>query len=172
MIQRFERINYAKRADRVVIRHGRGRVVAIIEIMSPGNKESRHAFRSFVEKAADILSQGIHRAVGKHVTRRILGNVAFLDEDHSSITKAGPQTACRRSVQAVDRLETERPSRLAMKLHETDAVELKQSELESLAAQNVADPNRIAQAVRRTVGKWVGETYRRQPMIVPTVIEI
>ena len=31
---------------------------------------------------------------------------------------------------------------------------------------------RIAQAVRRTVGKWVGETYRRQPMIVPTVIEI
>ena len=33
-------------------------------------------------------------------------------------------------------------------------------------------PTRIAQAVRRTVGKWVGETYRRQPMIVPTVIEI
>jgi hypothetical protein len=29
----------------------------------------------------------------------------------------------------------------------------------------------IAQAVCRTVGK-VGETYRRQPMIVPTVIEI
>jgi ribonuclease J len=26
--------------------------------------------------------------------------------------------------------------------------------------------------VRRTVGKWVGEAYRRQPMIVPTVIEI
>ena len=36
----------------------------------------------------------------------------------------------------------------------------------------VTDPARIAQAVRRTVGKWVGETYRRQPMIVPTVIEI
>ncbi|OBJ98199.1 ribonuclease J [Mycolicibacterium fortuitum] len=45
-------------------------------------------------------------------------------------------------------------------------------ELESLAADNVTDPARIAQAVRRTVGKWVGETYRRQPMIVPTVIEI
>ena len=45
-------------------------------------------------------------------------------------------------------------------------------ELESLAADNITDPNRIAQAVRRTVGKWVGETYRRQPMIVPTVIEI
>ncbi|WP_029370776.1 ribonuclease J [Mycobacterium sp. UM_WWY] len=45
-------------------------------------------------------------------------------------------------------------------------------ELESLAAENITDPTRIAQAVRRTVGKWVGETYRRQPMIVPTVIEI
>jgi ribonuclease J len=45
-------------------------------------------------------------------------------------------------------------------------------ELEALAAGGVTEPTRIAQAVRRTVGKWVGETYRRQPMIVPTVIEI
>ena len=45
-------------------------------------------------------------------------------------------------------------------------------ELESLAANKVTDPLRIAQAVRRTVGKWVGEAYRRQPMIVPTVLEI
>jgi ribonuclease J len=47
-----------------------------------------------------------------------------------------------------------------------------QDELERLATDSVTDPGRIAQAVRRTVGKWVGETYRRQPMIVPTVIEI
>jgi hypothetical protein len=60
VITRFERINYAKRADRVVIRHGRGKVVAIIEILSPGNKESRNAIRTFVEKAADILNQGIN----------------------------------------------------------------------------------------------------------------
>ena len=63
VIQKFERINYAKRKDRVVIRHGRGRVVAIIELVSPGNKDSRHAMRSFVEKAADILNQGIHLVV-------------------------------------------------------------------------------------------------------------
>jgi hypothetical protein len=63
VIARMERINYAKRADRVVIRHGRGKVVAIIEIVSPGNKESRHAIRSFVEKAADILSQGVNLLV-------------------------------------------------------------------------------------------------------------
>ena len=52
------------------------------------------------------------------------------------------------------------------------AVRKVEAELESLAADNVTDPLRIAQAVRRIVGKWVGETYRRQPMIVPTVLEI
>jgi ribonuclease J len=52
------------------------------------------------------------------------------------------------------------------------AVRKVEAELESLAAEKVTDPIRIAQAVRRTVGKWVGETYRRQPMIVPTVLEI
>jgi ribonuclease J len=47
-----------------------------------------------------------------------------------------------------------------------------EAEMEKSAAEGVTDPSRIAQAVRRAVGKWVGETYRRQPMIVPTVIEI
>ncbi|MBJ7384536.1 ribonuclease J [Mycolicibacterium sp. GCM10028919] len=44
--------------------------------------------------------------------------------------------------------------------------------LDALAAEKITDPARIAQAVRRSVGKWVGEVYRRQPMIVPTVLEI
>lgn len=52
------------------------------------------------------------------------------------------------------------------------AVRQVETELDMLAADNVTDPVRIAQAVRRTVGKWVGETYRRQPMIVPTVLEV
>ncbi|MHA3022464.1 ribonuclease J [Mycobacterium sp. BMJ-28] len=47
-----------------------------------------------------------------------------------------------------------------------------QQALETLAAEKVTDVPRIAQAVRRAVGKWVGEVYRRQPMIVPTVVEI
>jgi hypothetical protein len=51
------------RADRVAIRHGRGKVVAIIEIVSPGNKDSRNAIRTFVEKAADILNQGVNLLV-------------------------------------------------------------------------------------------------------------
>ncbi|HYO01974.1 MAG TPA: ribonuclease J [Mycobacterium sp.] len=44
--------------------------------------------------------------------------------------------------------------------------------LQSLAAEKVTDPTRIAQAARRAIGKWVGDKYRRQPMIVPTVIEV
>ena len=63
VIAKFDKINYARRADRVVIRHGRGKVVAIIEILSPGNKDSRNAIRTFVEKAADILNQGVNLLV-------------------------------------------------------------------------------------------------------------
>lgn len=61
---------------------------------------------------------------------------------------------------------SEDPKALESVVHKVEA------ELESLASQVVTDPVRIAQAVRRVVGKWVGETYRRQPMIVPTVLEI
>ncbi|MBI3687925.1 MAG: ribonuclease J [Actinobacteria bacterium] len=46
------------------------------------------------------------------------------------------------------------------------------AELELAAANGVADPHRLAQAVRRIVGRWVADTYRRRPMIVPTVVEI
>jgi hypothetical protein len=60
VISRSERINYASWANRIVIRHGRGRVVAIIEIVPPGNKSSRAALRSFVEKAVDIINQGVN----------------------------------------------------------------------------------------------------------------
>jgi hypothetical protein len=63
IIAKIERTNYAKRADRVVIRHGRGKVVAIIEVLSPGNKDSRNSIRTFIEKAADILNQGVNLLV-------------------------------------------------------------------------------------------------------------
>jgi ribonuclease J len=47
---------------------------------------------------------------------------------------------------------------------------LVEDELSRTEAEGITDTHRIAQAVRRVVGKWVGETYRRRPMIVPTVI--
>ncbi len=54
---------YAGRANRIVIKHELGQVVAVIEIVSPGNKSSHYALRSFVEKAYELLHLGIHLLV-------------------------------------------------------------------------------------------------------------
>ncbi len=54
---------YARKADRIAIRHGLGRVVAMIELVSPGNKDSKHAIASVVAKAVDFLRNGIHLLV-------------------------------------------------------------------------------------------------------------
>jgi hypothetical protein len=35
-------------------------VVAVIEIVSPGNKDSLQRFRQFTTKAHDLISQGVH----------------------------------------------------------------------------------------------------------------
>jgi hypothetical protein len=51
---------YASKANRVAIKHRHGHVVAMIEIVSPGNKASQHALRSFVSKAYELISQGIN----------------------------------------------------------------------------------------------------------------
>ena len=52
---------YAAKAYHIAIRHVSGdRMVAIIEIVSPGNKSSRAAVRTFAEKAAELLRRGIH----------------------------------------------------------------------------------------------------------------
>lgn len=51
---------YAKKADRIVIHHRRGEVVAFIELVSPGIKASLQGLRAFVEKSAAFLEQGIH----------------------------------------------------------------------------------------------------------------
>lgn len=60
IIRRTTKQIYATRANRIVIRHHLGRIVAVIEIVSPGNKDSRAALRDFVEKTIDFLRKGIH----------------------------------------------------------------------------------------------------------------
>ncbi len=77
---------YAAKANRVVVRHSLGKVVAVVELVSPGHKDSRHALRSFVEKTVDLLydninllvidpfppgprdPQGIHKAIWDEIT--------------------------------------------------------------------------------------------------------
>jgi hypothetical protein len=52
---------YWRKQNAIVVRHVSGdRVVAMVEIVSPGNKSTRHAFRSLVEKAAQFLENGVH----------------------------------------------------------------------------------------------------------------
>ncbi|MGC7100074.1 ribonuclease J [Amycolatopsis lurida] len=51
-------------------------------------------------------------------------------------------------------------------------VPLVEMELSRTEAEGITDTHRIAQSVRRVVGRWVAETYRRRPMIVPTVIPV
>jgi Protein of unknown function (DUF4058) len=52
---------YRRKKSRIGVRHvSDDRVVAVIEIVSDGNKASRSAFREFVEKACKLLGAGIH----------------------------------------------------------------------------------------------------------------
>jgi hypothetical protein len=58
---RLERSRYAQKANHIVIRHqSSDRVVAIIEIVSAGNKSSQRDFRRFLEKATTAINDGIH----------------------------------------------------------------------------------------------------------------
>jgi hypothetical protein len=50
-----------RRKRALVIRHSSGdRIVAFLEIISPGNKNARHAFRRLVGRAAGLVTQGYH----------------------------------------------------------------------------------------------------------------
>jgi hypothetical protein len=52
---------YVFKRRSLVIRHvSNHRMVALIEILSPGNKSNRHALRSFLDKAEAALAHGIH----------------------------------------------------------------------------------------------------------------
>ena len=68
-----EREIYSESADRVAVYHANGdRVVAYIEIVSPGNKHSPLEVKKFVEKCNEALERGIHLLIidilppGKH----------------------------------------------------------------------------------------------------------
>jgi hypothetical protein len=60
IIQRSEESVYARKADRITVRHRHGDVVAVVEIVSPGNKGSRSELSAFVQKTSALIHQGIH----------------------------------------------------------------------------------------------------------------
>jgi hypothetical protein len=56
-----DRAFYRRKQSSIAVRHVSGdRIVAMIEIVSPGNKNSRSGLRAFVEKAAELLDKRIH----------------------------------------------------------------------------------------------------------------
>jgi ribonuclease J len=44
--------------------------------------------------------------------------------------------------------------------------------LATAAAEGINDARQLGQLVRRTVGRWVNENYRRRPMIIPVVVDV
>ena len=60
LVRRSQKAIYSERANRILVKHHLGRIIAVIEIMSPGNKDSRAALRDFVDKTIDFIRAGIH----------------------------------------------------------------------------------------------------------------
>jgi ribonuclease J len=95
--------------------------------------------------------------------RRILGDEGFISVTVAldSVTgkiAGGPQIAARGF--------TDDPAAFDA------ALELIEAELDRLASEGVGDVHQLAQSVRRVLGKWVSDTYRRRPMIIPVVVEV
>jgi ribonuclease J len=44
--------------------------------------------------------------------------------------------------------------------------------LEFAAAEGISDAHQLSQMVRRVVGRWVNDNYRRRPMIIPVLVEV
>ena len=52
---------YRRKQSAITVRHVSGDdLVAMVEVLSPGNKASRNSLRAFVDKAANLLEKQIH----------------------------------------------------------------------------------------------------------------
>jgi len=59
IVQTAEADVYAQKANRIVVRHVSGNVVAAIEIVSPGNKSSQSRFDQFLDKALKYIQNSV-----------------------------------------------------------------------------------------------------------------
>ncbi len=91
LYESIEEETYTRRQRSVVIRHASDdRIVALIEILSAGNKSSNKEFRSFVAKAVDALDRGYHLLlVDLHQRTRAIQT--------ASTQSSGPNSAVSRS---------------------------------------------------------------------------
>ena len=64
LLERGRRTTRRRAVRRLAVRHvSTHRVVAVIELVSPGNKSSRRDFTAFVNKAVAVLDAGVHLLV-------------------------------------------------------------------------------------------------------------
>jgi ribonuclease J len=94
--------------------------------------------------------------------RRLLGEEGFISivvvvDSGSGKVIAGPEIHARGFAEDESVFDQVRP-RIA------DA-------LAAAAVEGVVDTHQLQQLVRRVVGRWVNESYRRRPMIIPLVVE-
>ncbi|MEE2035697.1 ribonuclease J [Nocardiopsis sp. CT-R113] len=53
-----------------------------------------------------------------------------------------------------------------------DVIDKIQDSLDKAARDGVNDPHQLRQLIRRNTGRWVNDTYRRRPMIIPVLVEV
>ncbi len=95
--------------------------------------------------------------------RRILGGEGFVTvvvvvDSVTGKVAAGPEILARGFSEDAAAFEGVRP--------------LIEEALAGAAKEGVSDVHQLQQLVRRTLGKWVSDTYRRRPMIIPVVVEV
>jgi ribonuclease J len=94
--------------------------------------------------------------------RRILGEEGFISvvavvNTHASKIVSGPDIHARGFVEDDSIFDVVRP--------------LIVRALEEALAEGVDDSYRLQQVIRRRLGRWVSDTHRRRPMIIPVVIQ-
>ncbi|MEO3853318.1 ribonuclease J [Acrocarpospora sp. B8E8] len=95
--------------------------------------------------------------------RRILGDEGFISvvvvvDSTTGKLSGGPEITARGS--GID------PESLDLVIPQIERA------LQEAAADGVADVQQIRRVLRRTLGRWVSDSYRRRPMIIPVVVEI
>lgn len=56
--------DYLFKRRTIAVRHSSDdRIIALLELVSPGNKQSRHAIRTFTDKAVEALYRGFHLVI-------------------------------------------------------------------------------------------------------------
>jgi ribonuclease J len=95
--------------------------------------------------------------------RRILGGEGFVTvvvvvDSVTGKVAAGPEILARGFSEDAAAFDEARP--------------LIEEVLAGAAKEGVSDVHQLQQLVRRTIGKWVSDTYRRRPMIIPVVVEV